>query len=419
MKLKNILAIVVNACLLFAFVEKAATAPESLIGATEKAYKPSSGRKLIKGIPYIKQKGAYCAPASAAMLLKYYGADVTQDKLAHLASAKTLAKKGTPLHKLCESIRKLGYKSSLMYLNDPSIRDSLPKSQKHFLEHTVNTIIERIDQDKPVLFTIAKKGWPTTHLIVIVGYDQNKKALYYMDPASRQNKIHRLSYEKFSIYGNLLSDNSYYQVAVFVEPNSDARYPTSRNKKDFGKAKNTNGNIAYIKDAMLELQSKSISEQVPLFQILPASGYINNQTTRFDFENIDLLRNDLNTSKTKSQTFAKKHSLPAIESSLLNKKIVVVIYTNSDEENTSSAKQTTLQQESNFTFLILTGYNKDSQKFNVLRPNKELNDYTEEGLTYMGLTNRLNSKIISTTAQGRKKKIYSQRVIIFSVDNQN
>lgn len=364
------------------------------------ALTPLPARKLIKDVSYIKQKGAYCAPASAAMLLKYYGADATQDKLANLASEQTLAHKGTPLDKLCEAIRKMGYEASLMYLNDPKIRSSLPASQEHFLKKTMPIIQNRIAMDKPVLYTLAKPNWPNTHLVIIIGYDSKKQLIYFLDPAAKSSKIRNLSYKKFSIFGNIPAKGNYYQIAVFVEPTSNKRHLKNNKDKDFSIAKSSDKSIDYLKKALLDLNRRSIDAKVPPFEMLPQRGFITDKITKFDFEKIDLLREDLRTSREKAKAFGEKHSLPAIEANISNKKIVTLVYRD------KKTKQ--------FDFLIMTGYNKDSRKFNVLQPKDDLKSYKKTGMTYKQISNRLNMQISVKDRKGKTHKFYTHRVIVFT-----
>lgn len=375
-------------------------------------------RKIIKEVPYVKQKKNYCAPAAATMLLKYYGAEVDQTLLAQLSSGQSVNHQGTSLIHLNQSIRKMGYETNLLDLNTASDRTSQAKSQKAFRTNTIPVIKMRIKEDKPVLYSIMKTGWPASHLILIIGYDDNKKIIYYMDPDLSRSKIHKASYKAFSSYGNILGGKEYYQPALLVEPVSDERYSKKRKKKDFEFAKNTSSDLNYIKQALLDLYKQSLDQDKALFTMLPASGFASNQTNRFDFENIDLLRPDLKDSFIKAKRAAKKHSVPAIENSLANKKIVVLIYKdtdNADNERFPSLEEKKAQKkEDAIKYLIITGYDRSSQKLNVLRPNAELNDYTAVGLTYKELINRLNMKLTYINKNGKEKKSYTHRVIVIT-----
>lgn len=377
-------------------------------------------RVLIKGVPYVKQKKNYCAPAAAAMLLKYYGAKVDQTLLANLASGQSAEHKGTSLVNLNESIKKMGYETSLLDLNTADDKNSKAKAQKAFRENTIPLIKLRLSENKPVLYCIKKTGWERSHLILIIGFDEGKQSIYYIDPDLSRSKIHRGSYKAFSVFGNIAYDGGYYQAALLVEPNSDDRYTKKRKKKEFESAKNTSTDIDYLKLALLDLQKQSIKKNMPLFEMLPPSGFVSNEINRFDFENIDLLRKDLKTSSIKSKRSAKKHSVPAIENNLANNKIVVLIYKEpnqkpNDRISVLTNKNNTETSSDIFDFLILTGYNKNIDKFTVLRPDDKLKDYTPGGLTYKELINRLNLKTKSLNKNGKEKKTYSHRVIIFSI----
>nr|BDD44358.1 hypothetical protein 10 [bacterium] len=353
-------------------------------------------RVVIKDVPYIKQYSSYCAPASASMVLKYYGAPVDQTTMANLSSKDSAEHQGTNLNDLSNAIRKMGYQTKINFSTHQKKPKSKPKSQKHFVENIIPVINSYIAEKKPVLLYIHKPSQPVGHVIVVIGYDSRKKSIYYMDPAVRRSKIHRLSYKTLSAYTTEKYDKGFYQVFIAIEPPSEKRYPKKQKKKDTKKTNNakhehTSHVVKYINQVAKEAKENSTNIE----DIIYPSGYITlpENAGKFDFENTDLLQPELSKSKTKASRFAKTHSIKAIENNLLNGNIVVVLTSSIDDKPNQ--------------YFILTGYDKSKKVFKTIK--EDSTGY----IFYRHLLPKLNRKVKYTDDKGKHKKKYSHRIITF------
>ena len=130
--------------------------------------------RYIKGVPFVKQKPHYCGPASLAMVLGYWGVNLTQDEIA--AEVFDPHAKLTPAYKMVQFAQKLGFFSRgitgsmelikyCIYLEIPVI-----VLQKYSLKH------------------------PVGHYRVVVGYNDKDRYFEVLDPAVGRKQI---SYEEF------------------------------------------------------------------------------------------------------------------------------------------------------------------------------------------------------------------------------
>lgn len=383
-------------------------------------------RVILKDIPYIKQYGSYCAPASASMVLKYYGATIDQTQLANLASASSANHQGTNLQDLSKAIRKMGYGTQILWGTSKTNNKSKAKCQKFFYTETIPRMNQYIAADIPLLLHIKKPAWDSGHLIVVVGYDQGAKAVFYMDPAVKRSKIHKISYKKLAVYTTLEYQKGFYQVFMIVEPNSSKRYKVDRKKKETRANKVENALTNEILTYLTSIQSDSNLQQRPMSDLIYSSGYLSNQQEDFkiNYENIDMLRPELSSSKTKSTQFAKKHSIKAIENNLLNNNVVAILFNNSVEEieKTTNAAQQYLQNKNKTEtanknkFILLTGYDKTKREFTGFVEEQDSTcQYTDTTLSYTEVIDKLNNKTKYLNHKNKEKTKYSQRVVTFYV----
>jgi len=110
----------------------------------------SSGIKVLN-VPFVKQKPWYCSEASASMVLRYYGFNVSQD-----------------------DVHNAGYENFETML--PFLRRYL---KCKYATLTPEDLRAEIDSGRPVIIRIVVGNY--LHTVVVVGYD--KEYFYVHDPA--------------------------------------------------------------------------------------------------------------------------------------------------------------------------------------------------------------------------------------------
>ena len=107
--------------------------------------------KMILNVPFVKQKPWFCSEASASMVLKYYGINLSQDE-----------------------IHALGYECFEDML--PLLRSFLNCSYR---ELDLEGVKKEIDEGDPIIARLKVNGF--LHTVVIVGYEG--KFIVVHDPA--------------------------------------------------------------------------------------------------------------------------------------------------------------------------------------------------------------------------------------------
>jgi len=125
-------------------------------------------------VPYEKAKGKdWCLPASASMILKYYGENITQAQIA----SRIIIEGTSSIFKMVFYARELGYESKFCYIK-------------------VEEIEEYLRQCIP-LIAIQKYSLSVTnnHSRVIIGFDSVKRELTLHDPSGESN--YKMNYSEF------------------------------------------------------------------------------------------------------------------------------------------------------------------------------------------------------------------------------
>lgn len=123
------------------------------------------GNKMSKkmlNVPYVKQRLNYCGPTSLAMVMKYYGINITQDEVGEMANAKYF---GVTIGQLVEVAKNKGLKAEIK--KDISLAD----------------LVSSIDSDEPVI--VAQHyclGNNDIHFRVVIGYDNENNLVTVHDP---------------------------------------------------------------------------------------------------------------------------------------------------------------------------------------------------------------------------------------------
>lgn len=140
-------------------------------------------RKILE-VPKIKQLPIHCGPASLSMVLEYYGRDIDQREIALLADFDP--EDGVFPPGLAECARNLGYIVEELY------------------ESSIQEVISIIRDDIPLIARVkGRKRKGISHLMVIKGYDLDKRVLYFNDPYDlRKGKIDFHSFEKEWVVDN-------------------------------------------------------------------------------------------------------------------------------------------------------------------------------------------------------------------------
>jgi hypothetical protein len=127
--------------------------------------KPARASHQIAHFPLVKQKGPWCAAASAEMVLRYHGFAGRQDDIAFAAYENRGS--GTSLATIVRYINRIaGLRAWLR-------------------ERTGFETVKRcIDADVPVMVPLKKPGQNEGHLAVAIGYDDGEQVLTLAEPAT-------------------------------------------------------------------------------------------------------------------------------------------------------------------------------------------------------------------------------------------
>ena len=131
---------------------------------------------IIKGVPYVEQKDRYCGPAALAMILGYYGERISQRTL----GVMKVRARGITVKKIINLARDRGF-SAIYFQGD-------------FVE-----LKKQIAYNHPLYLSIKPDIHSRfNHAIVLVGYDDIAKKIFYHDPS--EGKEEKMSYKKFLKY---------------------------------------------------------------------------------------------------------------------------------------------------------------------------------------------------------------------------
>lgn len=132
-------------------------------------------------VPHIAQKAYLCVPASASMVLEYYGEGISQDSLKELAGhRKDFA--GTYYSDMITGLEKIGHHWKAMGFELDSVG----------FELGLKEIKRNLSAGRPVLISTSKP--PGGHTMVVIGYDDRQQVVELMDPASTGSRS--MSYKK-------------------------------------------------------------------------------------------------------------------------------------------------------------------------------------------------------------------------------
>jgi len=130
--------------------------------------------EILLNVPYEKAEGKdWCLPASGAMILRYYGENITQAEI-----ARRIMVEGTSnIFKMVGYARELGYESKFCYIKVEEIEE--------YLRQCIPLIIVQ-----KYSMSITK-----SHCRVIIGFNSVKSEFTLHDPSGKNN--YKMSYRAF------------------------------------------------------------------------------------------------------------------------------------------------------------------------------------------------------------------------------
>lgn len=126
--------------------------------------------KLSLAIPSRMDEQRLCVPASASMILAYYGEEQTPRKLKQLAGQREDFE-GTYFIDMCAGLEKLGYEATV---------EEFPLDHDGFTSG-MQSIKKHLASGRPVIVSMSLNN--VGHTMVAVGYDDQRQIAELMDPA--------------------------------------------------------------------------------------------------------------------------------------------------------------------------------------------------------------------------------------------
>lgn len=155
-------------------------------------------KKLLVSVPFIKQRTDYCGPATLAMIINFWGLNITQDEIAEEVYSSVL--KGTLSIQMVLYAIKQGFEAEIYNGSLLDIKDKLTLGLPLIVSHRANT------------------GDEIVHYLVILGFDDNKKVIY-VHSGEKENQA--IDYQTFLERWNLANN-----LTILVYP-KEGRKPSA------------------------------------------------------------------------------------------------------------------------------------------------------------------------------------------------
>jgi ABC-type bacteriocin/lantibiotic exporter with double-glycine peptidase domain len=112
--------------------------------------------KIIKNVPFVKQKDKFCGPAAMASVMNFYGQDVSQDQIAKEVYSPEL--KGALISDMENFAREMGYNASTVNGDE-------------------NTLVSLVDEGIPSIILVDLGIWVVSvpHYYVVYGYNRSNE----------------------------------------------------------------------------------------------------------------------------------------------------------------------------------------------------------------------------------------------------
>lgn len=132
------------------------------------------GRKVIDGVPFIKQKDRYCGPAAMASVMQFYGRDIGQDEIAEAVFTPGLG--GALISDMENYAKAEGYRTEAVNGSEESLA-------------------MLVDEGTPAILLVDRGKWKVSvpHYYVVYGYDTVKEAFILH---TGEKGAQEISYEK-------------------------------------------------------------------------------------------------------------------------------------------------------------------------------------------------------------------------------
>ena len=175
-----------------------------LVFSEETVALSSSSKRLprkwqIKKVPYILQKDGYCGPASLAMILNYYDHRITQRSLGNMG----VRARGILDRQIIQLAKERGFKAEYIHGDFDKVKRQLARNRPLYVG------IKR------------KKHSRYGHAIVVYGYNDISKSIYYHNPAG--GKKLKMTYRDFLKYWEAGG-----KWAVLITPGEDSDLPRGK-----------------------------------------------------------------------------------------------------------------------------------------------------------------------------------------------
>lgn len=127
----------------------------------------------LDDVPMIRQKGAFCVPASAAMVANFHEIETDQDQIAFLSSGNSFNHQGTNPQDMLLAMQKLGFDGKTLYW----------KNAEDFYKTVLPVIRKSLVNDGPIYISFAPGVFGNSgHGCIIIGYNHRKEELIFHNP---------------------------------------------------------------------------------------------------------------------------------------------------------------------------------------------------------------------------------------------
>ncbi len=240
----------------------------------------------VRDVPHVRQRENYCATASAEMLLRFYGFDIDQRFLARISSEESRRGGGTGARALSVALRNIGLEVAILRPHEEN-PDETP------FENLLNGIKRALAENRPVTMSYRTSG-ATSHMVVVVGYDDRRRSLYVLDPAGR-SAPERILYKT---YEDLLLR----AMVPFPHPNAVSDQPPTAPDPDF---------------------LRQVSGQIRGHSLRPYSTTLRLREAGIDAQMRDVNRLDARSSQGLTRSFARQHGVGFVQEALDQGKVIL------------------------------------------------------------------------------------------------
>ncbi|MGE5445935.1 MAG: C39 family peptidase [Ignavibacteriales bacterium] len=139
-------------------------------GSTYENSSISGNARIIKNVPFVKQKGFFCGPAAMASVMRFYGRNISQEEIAKVVYTPKL--KGALISDMENYAREMGYKAETK-------------------NGDLNMLMSLIDEGTPAITLVDVGKWIISrpHYYVVYGYDKSRNVFFLHTGSARDQEI--------------------------------------------------------------------------------------------------------------------------------------------------------------------------------------------------------------------------------------